>query len=60
MSTNRRVHRFYLDVEESIFLLYYPFSSSMHSKVKQQYSDIVNGLSNYFQAQGIFKGRNPL
>jgi hypothetical protein len=28
-------------------------------KVKQQYSDIVNGLSNYFQGQGILKGRNP-
>lgn len=27
-------------------------------KVKRQYEDIVNGLSGYFQSQGIYKGRN--
>ena len=26
-------------------------------KVKKQYEDIVNGLSSYFQGQGIYKGR---
>jgi len=28
-------------------------------KVKKQYAEIVDGLSNYFQSQGIYKGRNP-
>jgi hypothetical protein len=28
-------------------------------KVKKQYAEIVDGLSNYFQSQGLYKGRNP-
>ncbi|HTY47517.1 MAG TPA: hypothetical protein VMB46_07620 [Methanomassiliicoccales archaeon] len=28
-------------------------------KVKKQYEDLTNGLSSYFQAQGIFKGKTP-
>jgi hypothetical protein len=27
------------------------------SKVKKQYEEIVNGLSSYFQSQGLYKGR---
>ena len=29
-------------------------------KVKKQYAEIVDGLTNYFQNQGLYKGRNPL
>ncbi len=28
-------------------------------KVAEQYNAIVNGLSNYFQSQGIYRGRYP-
>jgi hypothetical protein len=28
-------------------------------KVKKQYAEIVDGLSNYFNTQGIYRGRNP-